>query len=150
MKRNADQWSRRRFLSFIAVSRVEISMRPCSSTPASTGESCGRPSRRMVASTAWWFARTKERASQLTLRTNQFNFTTRRREEGEVQALLTEGAYEIRTVRVRDRFGDYGLVGHGEQRQHLGDYVERGREVRRGTVLRRQQRVGHDPGQQLA
>jgi FkbH-like protein len=51
------------------------------------------------------------RASQLTLRTNQFNFTTRRRQEGELQALAAGGAHEIRTVRVRDRFGDYGLVG---------------------------------------
>lgn len=52
-----------------------------------------------------------KRASQLTLRTNQFNFTTRRRDESEMQALLAAGTHEIRTVRVRDRFGDYGLVG---------------------------------------
>lgn len=52
-----------------------------------------------------------KRASQLTLRTNQFNFTTQRRDETELQALSANGAYEIRTVRVRDRFGDYGLVG---------------------------------------
>ena len=51
------------------------------------------------------------RASQLTLRTNQFNFTTRRRDEAEMQALLSSGRHEIRIVRVRDRFGDYGLVG---------------------------------------
>ena len=52
-----------------------------------------------------------KRASQLTLRTNQFNFTTRRRNDAEMQALLSDGAHVIRTVRVRDRFGDYGLVG---------------------------------------
>jgi FkbH-like protein len=51
------------------------------------------------------------RASQLTLRTNQFNFTTIRRDEAELLALLDRGRHEIRTVRVRDRFGDYGLVG---------------------------------------
>ena len=51
------------------------------------------------------------RAAQLTLRTNQFNFTTIRREESDVQALVDGGAHEIRTIRVRDRFGDYGLVG---------------------------------------
>ena len=51
------------------------------------------------------------RASQLTLRTNQFNFTTRRRSEPEVQALLATGRHEVWTIRVRDRFGDYGLVG---------------------------------------
>jgi FkbH-like protein len=52
-----------------------------------------------------------KRASQLALRTNQFNFTTRRRDESEMRALLSAGTHQIRTVRVRDRFGDYGLVG---------------------------------------
>ena len=52
-----------------------------------------------------------KRSAQLTLRTNQFNFTTIRREEADVQALASDGRHEIRTVRVRDRFGDYGLVG---------------------------------------
>ena len=52
-----------------------------------------------------------KRAAQLTLRTNQFNFTTIRREEADVQALASDGRHDIRTVRVRDRFGDYGLVG---------------------------------------
>ncbi len=52
-----------------------------------------------------------KRAAQLTLRTNQFNFTTIRREESDVQALAAGGRHDIRTVRVRDRFGDYGLVG---------------------------------------
>ena len=52
-----------------------------------------------------------KRASQLTLRTNQFNFTTKRRDEGEMRALLDNGHHVIRTIRVRDRFGDYGLVG---------------------------------------
>jgi malonyl CoA-acyl carrier protein transacylase len=51
------------------------------------------------------------RSAQLTLRTNQFNFTTIRREEADLQALVAAGRHEIRTVRVRDRFGDYGLVG---------------------------------------
>ncbi|MEM9742978.1 MAG: HAD-IIIC family phosphatase [Pseudomonadota bacterium] len=51
------------------------------------------------------------RASQLTMRTNQFNFTTHRRTEGEIRALMDDSNYECRTVRVSDRFGDYGLVG---------------------------------------
>lgn len=50
------------------------------------------------------------RIEQLTQRTNQFNFTTRRRTAAELKSLLTEGAYVLR-VRVADRFGDYGLVG---------------------------------------
>ncbi len=51
------------------------------------------------------------RSSQLTLRTNQFNFTTRRRSESEIQKLLTDENYICRTITVSDRFGDYGLVG---------------------------------------
>jgi FkbH-like protein len=51
------------------------------------------------------------RASQLTLRTNQFNSTTRRYSEAEIRQLASEDAKDIWTVRVRDRFGDYGLVG---------------------------------------
>ena len=50
------------------------------------------------------------RISQLTHRTNQFNFTTRRRSEQELKSLVTQGAQVLR-VRVTDRFGDYGLVG---------------------------------------
>ncbi len=50
------------------------------------------------------------RVSQLTHRTNQFNFTTIRRSESEIQQLIQSG-FEILTVEVRDRFGDYGLVG---------------------------------------
>ena len=49
------------------------------------------------------------RASQLTLRTNQFNFTTIRRSETELQAL--QRTHEVLCVHVKDRFGDYGLVG---------------------------------------
>ncbi len=51
------------------------------------------------------------RASQLTMRTNQFNFTTRRRKEGELKALMSDDNFIMQTVRVSDRFGDYGLVG---------------------------------------
>lgn len=49
------------------------------------------------------------RLSQLTQRTNQFNFTTRRRGEPEMRAL--GGGSTVQSVRVSDRFGDYGLVG---------------------------------------
>ena len=50
------------------------------------------------------------RVSQLTQRTNQFNCTTIRRSEAEIRQLLAAGA-QCLTVEVRDRFGDYGLVG---------------------------------------
>jgi FkbH-like protein len=50
------------------------------------------------------------RVAQLTQRTNQFNFTTIRRGDGEIQRLPERGL-ECRVVSVSDRFGDYGLVG---------------------------------------
>ena len=51
------------------------------------------------------------RAAQLTLRTNQFNFTTRRRTESDLQGIWRQGKGGTLTVSVKDRFGDYGLVG---------------------------------------
>lgn len=51
------------------------------------------------------------RVSQLTERTNQFNFTTIRRNENKIQGLLKQDGYECRVVNVQDRFGEYGLVG---------------------------------------
>lgn len=50
------------------------------------------------------------RVAQLTQRTNQFNFTTVRRSEADMRALAAAGT-TVLAVRVRDRFGDYGLVG---------------------------------------
>ncbi|APR77521.1 Peptide synthetase [Minicystis rosea] len=50
------------------------------------------------------------RLAQLTFRTNQLNVTTGRRSEAELAALLQNG-HEALVVEVRDRFGDYGLVG---------------------------------------
>jgi FkbH-like protein len=49
------------------------------------------------------------RVSQLTQRTNQFNFTTKRMTEQELADFLSSG--HVRVVEVSDRFGDYGLVG---------------------------------------
>jgi FkbH-like protein len=51
------------------------------------------------------------RVSQLTQRTNQFNFTTIRRTEADIQQLCEAGPLESWVVTVKDRFGDYGLVG---------------------------------------
>jgi FkbH-like protein len=52
-----------------------------------------------------------ERISQLTWRTNQFNTTSTRRSEAEVRELLQSEGRDCLSVRVQDRFGDYGLVG---------------------------------------
>ena len=51
------------------------------------------------------------RVSQLTQRTNQFNCTTLRRTESQIQQPWSAGELECLTVTVSDRFGDYGLVG---------------------------------------
>lgn len=51
------------------------------------------------------------RVSQLTFRTNQFNLTTIRRSETELRDWLRKGGRECLVARVKDRFGDYGLVG---------------------------------------
>lgn len=51
-----------------------------------------------------------DRVAQLTQRTNQFNFSTVRRNDGEIRR-LGESGLECRAVEVKDRFGDYGLVG---------------------------------------
>lgn len=51
------------------------------------------------------------RVAQLTQRTNQFNTTTIRRSEEAVRALGQGDAPSCFVTHVRDRFGDYGLVG---------------------------------------
>ena len=56
-------------------------------------------------------ADTMARAAQLTERTNQFNFTTIRRSEAAIRSLVEDRQLEFLTIRVADRFGDYGLVG---------------------------------------
>ena len=50
------------------------------------------------------------RVLQLIGKTNQFNFTTRRHSQGAVEALLERPRSIALTLRVSDRFGDYGLV----------------------------------------
>lgn len=50
------------------------------------------------------------RVAQLTQRTNQFNLTTIRRSEAACVEAMAAGLEGL-TVRVSDRFGDYGLVG---------------------------------------
>jgi FkbH-like protein len=50
------------------------------------------------------------RVAQLTQRTNQMNFSTRRRTEADVAEFLATGGIG-RAIKVRDRFGDYGLTG---------------------------------------
>jgi FkbH-like protein len=51
------------------------------------------------------------RAVQLLAKTNQFNLTTRRRSAAEVEEFAAAPGGQAVVVRVRDRFGDAGVVG---------------------------------------
>lgn len=51
------------------------------------------------------------RITQLTLRTNQFNLTTKRYQEKDILALSTSPLHQIYSLSLTDRFGDYGLIG---------------------------------------
>jgi len=50
------------------------------------------------------------RLSQLINKSNQFNLTTHRRTEAEVCALIGSGKHACFSVRLKDQFGDYGLI----------------------------------------
>jgi FkbH-like protein len=54
---------------------------------------------------------TASRAAQLTQKTNQFNATTRRYTEAELEEKMRDPNWRVITVAVRDRFGDNGIVG---------------------------------------
>lgn len=73
--------------------------------------SLGRPSKLQI-----------PRVAQLTQRTNQFNLTTRRYAEADVQRLLSSSSTGVLAIGLRDRFGDLGLVGAAVLAQH-GDAV---------------------------
>jgi FkbH-like protein len=51
------------------------------------------------------------RIAQMTQKTNQFNLTTRRYSEPEILRFLDDDNWGVYTLRVRDVFGDSGLVG---------------------------------------
>ncbi len=51
------------------------------------------------------------RAAQLTQKTNQFNVTTFRYSEAQLRQRLADPTWMLITARVRDRFGDNGIVG---------------------------------------
>jgi len=54
---------------------------------------------------------TLARIAQLTQKTNQFNLTTRRYTEPQIAEMAKQPEWHIFSIRVRDRFGDHGLVG---------------------------------------
>ncbi len=54
---------------------------------------------------------TLARISQLTQKTNQFNLTTRRYSEPQIAEMGAKPEWQVLSIKVRDRFGDHGLVG---------------------------------------
>lgn len=54
---------------------------------------------------------TLARVAQLTNKTNQFNLTTRRYNEQQITAMVANPGWNCFSIRVKDRFGDNGLVG---------------------------------------
>src|SRR5580704_4364992 len=54
---------------------------------------------------------TLARVAQLTQKTNQFNTTTRRYSDAQIADLAKQPDWHIFSIKVRDRFGDHGLVG---------------------------------------
>jgi FkbH-like protein len=56
-------------------------------------------------------SRTLTRVAQLTQKTNQFNVTTRRYTETQIEELAAQPDCYVDAVRVLDRFGDNGIVG---------------------------------------
>lgn len=51
------------------------------------------------------------RISQLTLKTNQFNLTTKRYQESDIQKLSEDNKYLVGCAQVEDKFGDNGITG---------------------------------------
>jgi FkbH-like protein len=51
------------------------------------------------------------RVVQLLAKTNQFNLTTRRHDEPTLRRRVAAGEWRVYTMRVTDRFGDFGLTG---------------------------------------
>ena len=51
------------------------------------------------------------RISQLTLKTNQFNLTTKRYQESDIQKFAKDSRYVVGCIQVEDKFGDNGITG---------------------------------------
>jgi FkbH-like protein len=56
-------------------------------------------------------AETITRVAQLTQKTNQYNVTTRRYTEQQIEDLTSRPGWNVYSVQVKDRFGDNGIVG---------------------------------------
>lgn len=67
-----------------------------------------------------------DRIVELTARTNQLNFTKLREGREELQSLLQSESFRNGYVKVRDKFGDYGVVGffsYDRQKERLRHFL---------------------------
>jgi FkbH-like protein len=94
------------------------------------------------------------RVAQLTLRTNQFNLTTRRLQQADVRSIAEDPAGVVLAVHASDRFGDNGTVGavfarHDGDALHIDNFLLSCRVFSRGieqaclsSVLRHARTMG--------
>jgi FkbH-like protein len=54
---------------------------------------------------------TLPRVSQLILKTNQFNLTTKRYQEIDIKKMIQDSNFIVTSVQVEDKFGDNGITG---------------------------------------
>jgi FkbH-like protein len=71
---------------------------------------------------------TMARAVQLLAKTNQFNLSTRRHDEATLRRRAAAGEWRVYTMRVADRFGDFGLTGlaiavPGRETWHIDSFL---------------------------
>jgi FkbH-like protein len=63
---------------------------------------------------------TMARVAQLTQKTNQFNLTTKRYTEQQIEELARQPGWQVLSIQVRDRYADNGLVGVAITHDHGG------------------------------
>lgn len=70
-------------------------------------------------------ASTLTRATQLINKTNQFNVTTKRYSEEQIKEMTESPAWWTRWYRLKDRFGDHGLIGIiVAKKEYAGWYID--------------------------
>jgi FkbH-like protein len=89
------------------------------------------------------------RVVQLLAKTNQFNLTTRRHDEPTIRRRTASGEWRVYTMRVTDRFGDFGLTGiaivaPGDGSWHLESFLMSCRVIGKSVETALLARVAHD------
>jgi FkbH-like protein len=89
------------------------------------------------------------RVVQLLAKTNQFNLTTRRHDEPTIRRRTASGEWRVYTMRVTDRFGDFGLTGiaivvPGDGSWHLESFLMSCRVIGKSVETALLARIAHD------